>query len=94
METARQQQIYTSLAEIQAYKAEVRKEIRKDEENIATLWHNLFHDEEEKYPATPAQKLSRMITIGGGVFDGLLLGWKLYRKFKGTTSLFNRKRRR
>lgn len=94
MQTANKPNTFNSLSEIQAYKGDILKELHKDEEKIATLWNGLFHSDEDKYPGTPAQKFSRMISIGGGVFDGLLLGWKLYRRFKGTTTLLNRKRHR
>ena len=34
-----------------------------------------------------------MITTGGGILDGLILGWKLYRKFgkKGSIRIFGRR---
>ena len=34
-----------------------------------------------------------MINMGAGVIDGVILGWKIYRKFKGSRSLFKKKRR-
>ena len=74
---------FTSLEEIELYKEEVRKSIQDDEKNISKLWSNLFHKEERHLPKTPVQRLSGMVNIGSGVIDGVILGWKLYRKFKG-----------
>ena len=32
---------------------------------------------------TPTQRFSGAISTGAGILDGLILGWKLYRKFSG-----------
>lgn len=77
---------FSSLAEIELYKEQVRRDIRQDEQRIATLWQGLFHQEERPMPKTPVQRVMGMMSMGSGVIDGLILGWKLYRKFKGTGS--------
>ena len=69
---------FRSLSDIVAYKQQLREKIDKDEETIASKWNDLFHKEEEE-PRNRAQKLARMVSLGTGVFDGALLGWKLYR---------------
>ena len=74
---------FNSLAEIEAYKEQVRHDLRKDEERIAFLWKDLFHKEESHGPKTPVQRVMGMVNMGSGVIDGLILGWKLYRKFNG-----------
>ena len=73
---------FSSLEEIEAYKQEVRQEVHNDEQHIAQLWKELFYKEESRMPKTPLQKVMGMVNMGSGVIDGLILGWKLYRKFK------------
>lgn len=84
---------FRSLNDIRAYKEELREQIRRDEDSIADKWDDLFHRDEE--PAnSKAQKLASMLSIGTGVFDGVMLGWKLYRKYQEGTFLFGKKRKR
>ena len=71
------------LEEIERYKDEVRQSIHDDEKRIGKLWSDLFHKEDRHTPKTPVQRMINMVNIGSGVIDGLILGWKLYRKFKG-----------
>ena len=49
---------------------------------------------EEPAPQNKAQKIARMLSLGTGVFDGVLLGWKLYRKYQEGAFLFGNKKRR
>ena len=65
------------------YKDELRQSIHDDEKRIGKLWSDLFHKEDRHTPKTPVQRMINMVNIGSGVLDGLILGWKLYRKFKG-----------
>lgn len=74
---------YQSIEEIRLRKAALQKEIEADSAKIDEKWHSLF-----KKPvalsksATPSQRISGIISSGAGVLDGILLVWKLYRKFK------------
>ena len=77
---------FSSLSEIRARKEELQKEIYADEEKM-------FYKRESEEPATPVQRMSNMINMGAGVIDGVILGWKIYRKFKGSRSIFKKKRR-
>lgn len=82
---------FNTLDDIEAYKTKVRKSIRHDEEEMASLWNSLFHKESHHEAKTPVQRLTSYVNIGSGVLDGVILGWKLYRKFNGKVSF--RKRR-
>lgn len=82
---------FNSLADIRAYKDEIRKELDKDENKIGELWGQLFHSNDSE-PRTKGQKLTRMINLGAGMFDGILLGWKLYRKFGSGSSLLAKRK--
>lgn len=84
---------FRSLTDIREYKEELRKQIEHDESSIAAQWNDLFHKEEE-VPQNRAQKLARMLSLGTGVFDGVMLGWKLYRKYQDGVSLFGKKKHR
>lgn len=72
---------YNSLSELSAYKDELRKQLEDDERQIKRLWNTLFKQPKPTRQTT-AQRINSMLSIGGGIIDGALLGWKLYRKFK------------
>lgn len=84
---------FGSLTDIREYKEELRKQIEQDENSIAARWDDLFHKEED-VPQNRAQKLSKMLSLGTGVFDGVMLGWKLYRKYQDGAFLFGKKKRK
>ena len=84
---------FRSLTDIREYKDELREQIKRDEECIADKWDDLFHREEA--PANnKAQRFARMLSLGTGVFDGAMLGWKLYRKYQEGAFLFGKKKKR
>ena len=74
---------YTTLRSIEERKLQLLKEIRKDNHQINKLRKQLF----AKPTALTMRRGKKMsmqglMTTSAGVFDGLLLVWKLYRKFK------------
>lgn len=74
---------YQSIEEIRLRKAALQKEIEADSAKIDEKWHSLFKKPEAlSKSATPSQRISGIISSGAGVLDGILLFWKLYRKFK------------
>lgn len=74
---------YQSIEEIRLRKAALQKEIEADSAKIDEKWHFLFKKPEAlSKSATPSQRISGIISSGAGVLDGILLVWKLYRKFK------------
>lgn len=74
---------YQSIEEIRLRKAALQKEIEADRAKIDEKWHSLFKKPEAlSKSATPSQRISGIISSGAGVLDGILLVWKLYRKFK------------
>ena len=74
---------YQSIEEIRLRKAALKKEIEADSAKIDEKWHSLFKKPEAlSKSATPSQRISGIISSGAGVLDGILLVWKLYRKFK------------
>ncbi|MBQ9636412.1 MAG: hypothetical protein IJV36_00760 [Prevotella sp.] len=79
METESQ---YRSLEAISDRKDVLIKEIRKDEQQVRQLWNQLFAKPEPLSALTPSKRISAMMNTGAGVLDGVILGWKLYRKFK------------
>lgn len=70
-----------TLAHIRARKEELRNGIQKDKTEIQKQWDTLFHQPEETLLPSPTQKVMKMMNTSAGIFDGLLLGWKLYRKY-------------
>jgi len=71
---------YTSLRAVSDRKAQLLKEIRRDSDQIAKLRRQLFAKQEvvKSHGFMP----SNFVNKGATVLDGLLLAWKLYRKFK------------
>ncbi len=74
---------YQSIEEIKLRKAELLKDIEADSAKIDEKWHSLFQKPKAlSKSATPSQRISGLISSGASVLDGVLLAWKLYRKFK------------
>lgn len=74
---------YKSLEEIRLRKDALLKDIRNDDKKIHQLWSSLFHRPDAlSGHATPSKRLNSLMSLGAGALDGLVLGWKLYRKFK------------
>ena len=73
--------IYRSLEEIRLRKAQLRMELQKDTTQMRSMTHTLFQKEEVS--GTPSQRLVGFVTKGAGFVDGMLLVWKLYRRFHG-----------
>ena len=82
MEISEQMQ-YSSLNEIRLRKELLRKDIKADDEKIKKLWKSLFVKPDAlSRSASAGKRLNSLFSIGAGAFDGALLAWKLYRKFK------------
>ena len=73
--------MYKSLEAISDRKDVLLKEIRKDEKQVRQLWNQLFAKPEPMSALTPSKRISTMMSTGAGVLDGVIFGWKLYRKF-------------
>lgn len=86
------QPLYHSLTDIQTRKDELRKDMKSDSEKIKMLWSDLFKKPSEDTLLTPTRRFSGLLNTGAGILDGVILGWKLYRKFRGK-SVFKTKRR-
>lgn len=64
-------------------KAALLKDIEADSAKIEEKWRSLFKKPDAlSKPATPSQRITGIISTGAGLLDGIMLGWKLYRKFK------------
>ena len=76
-------QQYNSLNDIRLRKESIRKSIEADDKKITALWNSLFTKPDAfNKDASRSRRITSMISIGTGAFDGALLAWKLYRKFK------------
>ena len=74
---------YNSLNDIRLRMELLQKDIEADDAKIKTLWKSLFVKPDVlSKTASPGKRLSSFLSIGAGAFDGALLAWKLYRKFK------------
>lgn len=75
-------QVYTTLRSIEERKKQLLKEIRKDNHQINKLRKQLFAKPTALTSRKNRMSVQGLMSTGAGVFDGLLLAWKLYRKFK------------
>ncbi len=74
---------YKSLSDLRLRKEMLKNDILKDDHEARNLWNDLFHKPEAfKKDATPSKRIHGLMNIGAGAVDGIVLGWKLYRKFK------------
>ncbi len=73
---------YKSLDDIEARKAQLRRDLRKDSQRMEILFGRLFPKTPKDAVSSPSKRMQRIFNTGAGVIDGALLGWKLYRKFK------------
>ena len=73
---------YKSLEEIRFRKELLRRDLQESKAAVDTLFRSLFRKEEDE-TLSPTKRFAGMLTTGAGVIDGLLLGWKVYRKFGG-----------
>lgn len=81
---------YRNLDDIRRRKDELLTDITKDNTAMENLWHGLFHKPDTL--ATPTSRFSGMMKTSVGVLDGLILGWKLYRKFGGGKKKLKKKK--
>ncbi len=67
-------------------KSQCLADINNKESNISQLWDNLFHEKEQQpkngFLASPTQRFLEVISSSAAIIDGILLGWKLYRRYK------------
>lgn len=81
---------YKSLDDIRARKETLRKDLQRESQSMKTQWNTLFHKPEDKMPA---RKISTLMTTGASVLDGLILAWKLYKRFGGNNKVPVKKRK-
>ena len=79
---------YKTLKAISERKQQLLASIRADHAHMDTLWKNLTTKQEQP---TKGLRMADMLNTGAGIFDGAMLGWKLYRKYYGFLSKFKKK---
>lgn len=70
---------FNSLLELQLRKEQTRNAIGKDSADIASKWKSLFSKHKTK--RKKGWDMTSLVNTGVGALDGLMLAWKLYRKF-------------
>ena len=75
------EQTYTTLRSIEERKAQLLKEIRNESNQMGKMGRQLF-EKPKKSSRKSGFMPSTFLNKGVYVLDGLLLAWKLYRKFK------------
>ena len=73
--------VYHTLDELRLRKAQLLTDITKDSGQVRKLWDRLFH-KGGSGKKTPSKYFSGWMSTGASVADAVILGWKLYRKFK------------
>ena len=83
MAESTEQMEYSSLNDIRMRKELLKKDIEDDDARIKALWKSLFvRPDAISAKATPGKRMQSVLSVGAGAFDGALLAWKLYRRFK------------
>lgn len=73
---------YTNLRDIRLRREYLLKEIQKEQKTMGQLRQSLFKKDSPSKRGGRRFSLSAILTAGGGILDGALLAWKLYRRFK------------
>lgn len=75
-----QQPTYRSLEELQQRKEQILTAIRNDNKAIGKNWQSLFYNHESS--RKKGFSMATLVNTGAGLFDGFMLAWKLYNKFR------------
>ncbi len=81
-----------SLEVLTQYKSQLQAEMDTSEEQLATIWNEMFRSPTAEELNSPTKRIMATITSASALIDGALLGWKLYRRFGGALKLFSRKK--
>jgi hypothetical protein len=74
---------YKSLDDIRRRKETLRNDIQEDDRKIKHLWEDMSRPSDLFCKnASPSKRFAGLMNTGAALFDGALLGWKLYRKFR------------
>ena len=74
---------YKSLDDIRRRKETLRNEIQEDDKKIKNLWEEMSRPSDLfSKSASPSKRITGLMSTGAALFDGAMLGWKLYRKFR------------
>lgn len=77
-----QHKTYRTLEDIELRKDEIRAQLRKSDKQMKQQWHSLFQKPDPLSSLSPTKRMASLVSNSIGVFDAVLLTWKLYRKFK------------
>lgn len=80
-----------SIESLQQEKNSLRKQLEKNKANISLHWTTLFNPPE---PDSKMQKWVNQAERAYAIYDGVMLGYKLFRRFNSFMSIFHRKKRR
>ena len=71
-----------SLKTLQDRRASVKQEIAAKEDGLRKLWNGVFHKQPESLTQSlsPTRRALSLLSSSTAVIDGMLLGWKLYRR--------------
>ena len=77
-----EQKSYRTLEDIEARKDEIRLQLRQSDKQMKEMWHSLFRKPDSLASLSPTRRITSLLSNSATVVDGLILTWKLYRKFK------------
>ena len=83
-----------SLAALEEHLGGIQNKISAKEERLARLWHSLSEDDPKRVKQRrSASMIQRGIALAADsteIIDGLIFGWRLYRRLGGSFKLFKR----
>lgn len=84
------EKIYT-LASLQQKQAELQKELDKSRRKMSAHWQSLTAQPEE---SSRSQFWMNQLERSLAIYDGVMTGYKLLRRFNALTSIFKRRKRK
>ena len=86
-----------SLAALEERISEINGKISAKEERLASLWHSLSKDDpkraKQRHSSSIIQRGIAFAADSAEVIDGVIFGWKLYRRLGGTVKFFKRRKK-
>lgn len=87
-----------NLVDLEKRIADVNEKIAAKEEHLAELWHSLSEDDpkrvKQRHSSSLIQRSIAFAADSTEIIDGVIFGWRLYRRFSGTFSLFSRHKKK
>lgn len=80
-----------SLADLHATQILIKEQLNNKENDICKIWNDIFHKPSANTLSSPTGRVISLLANSAGIIDGIILTWKLYRRFGGTIRQIKKK---